>query len=241
MGSTGDGPTLASAVEAAVAVLASNETAANHAEVALRVARQVEADTRQAHDEARRKAEGLQTEVRTLTNLLKAADNNLWPALVDQLKVERGYEAALGAALGDDIDASSDEGAPTHWRGLPPLEDGISLPAEAQPLSSFVQAPQALARRLSHIGVVSRSLGQALQAQLRSGQRLVSREGDVWRWDGYTSAADAPNAAAKRLAERNRLSLLEVEMRDAAAVAAEAAQKFEVGQTIGRSGIADRA
>ena len=72
MGSTGDGPTLAAAVEAAVAVLASNETAANHAEVALRVARQVETDTRQAHDEARRKAERLQTEVRTLTNLLKA-------------------------------------------------------------------------------------------------------------------------------------------------------------------------
>jgi chromosome segregation protein len=230
MGGTGDGPTLAAAVEAAVAVLASNETAANHAEVALRVARQVEADTRQAHDEARRKAEGLQTEVRTLSKLLKAADNDLWPALVDQLKVERGFEAALGAALGDDIDASSDEGAPTHWRGLPPLDDGISLPGEAQPLSNFVQAPQALARRLSHIGVVSRSLGQALQAQLRSGQRLVSREGDVWRWDGFTSAADAPSAAAKRLAERNRLSLLEVEMRNAAAVAAEAAQKFEAAR-----------
>jgi chromosome segregation protein len=230
MGSTGDGPTLAAAVEAAVSVLASNETAANHAEVALRVARQVEADTRQAHDEARRKAEALQTEVRTLTNLLKAADNNLWPALVDQLKVERGYEAALGAALGDDIDASSDEGAPTHWRGLPPLEDGMTLPGEAQPLSNFVQAPQALARRLSHIGVISRSLGQALQAQLRSGQRLVSREGDVWRWDGFTSAADAPSAAAKRLSERNRLSLLEVEMRNAAAVAAETAQKFEAAR-----------
>ena len=229
MGSTGDGPTLAAAVEAAVAVLASNETAANHAEVALRVARQVEADTRQAHDEARRKAEGLQTEVRTLTNLLKAADN-LWPALVDQLKVERGYEAALGAALGDDIDASSDEGAPTHWRGLPPMDDTVSLPGDAQPLSTFVLAPQALARRLSHIGVVSRSLGQALQAQLRSGQRLVSREGDVWRWDGFTSAADAPNAAAKRLAERNRLSLLEIEMRDAAAIAAGAAQKFEAAR-----------
>ena len=230
MGATGDGPTLAAAAEAAVAVLASNETAANHAEAALRVARQIEADTRQTHDEARRKAEGLQTEVRTLTNLLKAADNNLWPALVDQLKVERGYEAALGAALGDDIDASSDEGAPTHWRGLPPLEDGISLPGEAKPLSNFVQAPQALARRLSHIGVVSRSLGQALQAQLRSGHRLMSQEGDVWRCDGFTSAADAPNAAAKRLAERNRLSLLEVEMRDAAAVAGEAAQKFEAAK-----------
>ena len=61
-----------------------------HAEVALRVARQVEADTRAAHDEARRKAERLQTEVRTLTNLLKAGGGDLWPALVDQIKVERG-------------------------------------------------------------------------------------------------------------------------------------------------------
>ncbi|MFO1131305.1 MAG: hypothetical protein U1E16_04775 [Hyphomicrobiales bacterium] len=57
-------------------------------------------------------------------------------------------------------------------------------------------------RRLSHIGVVSKSLGQALQPQLKPGQRLVSREGDVWRWDGFTAAADAPSAAAKRLAER---------------------------------------
>ena len=48
-----------------------NETAANQAEVALRGARQAEAETRQAHDDARRKAEGLQTEVRTLTNLLR--------------------------------------------------------------------------------------------------------------------------------------------------------------------------
>ena len=236
MGSTGDGPTLSAAVDAAVAVLTSNETAANHAEVALRVARQVEADTRQSHDEARGKAERLQTEVRTLTNFLKASDDKLWPALVDQLKVERGYESALGAALGDDIDASSDEGAPTHWRGLPPLEDGFSLPGEAQPLSNFVQAPQALARRLSQIGVVSRTLGQALQAQLRSGQRLVSREGDVWRWDGFTSAADAPSAAAKRLAERNRLSLLEIEMQDAVRSAAETSQKFESAKQSVESG-----
>ena len=230
MGSAGDGPAFAAAVEAAVAILASNETAANHAEVALRVARQVETDTRQSHDDARRKAERLQTEVRTLTNLLKAGGDDLWPALVDQIKVERGFEAALGAALGDDIDASSDEGAPIHWRGLPPLGDAVMLPGEARPLSNFVEAPQALARRLSHIGVVSQSLGKALQAQLKPGQRLVSREGDVWRWDGFTSAADAPSAAAKRLAERNRLALLEVEMHGAVKISDETRQKFETSK-----------
>ena len=241
MGSTGDGPTLAAAVEAAVAVLASNETAANHAEVALRVARQVEADTRQAHDEARRKAEGLQTEVRTLTNLLKAADDNLWPALVDQLKVERGYEAALGAALGDDIDASADEGAPIHWRGLPPLGRWrFPCPARRSrfPICGGATGTCAPAFAYRCSFAVARP-GAA--GAIAPGQRLVSREGDVWRWDGFTSAADAPSAAAKRLAERNRLSLLEVEMRDAAAVAAEAAPEIRSGQAIGRSGSADRA
>jgi chromosome segregation protein len=237
MGAAGDGPTFTAAVEAAVAVLGTNETAANHAEVALRVARQVEADTRATHDDARRKAERLQTEVRTLTNLLKAGGDGLWPALVDQIKVERGFEAALGAALGDDIDASSDEGAPTHWRGLPPLDGAATLPPEAQPLSNFVDAPIALARKLSHIGVVLKNVGQALQAQLRPGQRLVSREGDVWRWDGFTSAADAPSAAAKRLAERNRLLLLDVDMQEAARLADEAKQKFDAARQSVETGI----
>jgi chromosome segregation protein len=160
----------------------------------------------------RRKAERLQTEVRTLTNLLKTAGGDLWPSLIDQIKVNEGYEMALGAALGDDIDASANEGAPVHWRGLPPLPSIAPLPDGAWALSQFVEAPAALQRRLSHIGVVSKALGQALQPQLKPGQRLVSREGDVWRWDGFTAAADAPSAAAKRLAERNRLASLEVEM-----------------------------
>jgi chromosome segregation protein len=237
MAGTGDGPTLAAAVEAAQAVVASNETAATHAEVALRVARQVEGDTRAAHDDTRRKAERLQTEVRTLTNLLRAGGDVLWPALVDQIRVESGFEAALGAALGDDIDASSDEGAPTHWRGLPPLDGAHALPGDVRPLSSFVQAPQALGRRLSQIGVVSKSVGAALQAQLRPGQRLVSREGDVWRWDGFTSAADAPSAAAKRLAERNRLAVLEVEMHEAAKISEEARQKFDASRLAVEAGV----
>jgi chromosome segregation protein len=33
----------------------------------------------------------------------------------------------------------------------------------------------------------------------------VSRSGDLWRWDGFVQAAEAPSAAARRLAERNRL------------------------------------
>jgi chromosome segregation protein len=226
----GDGAKLSAAVEHALEQAAQFEGSVSEAEAGVRAARAAEADSRSAHDEARRKADRLQTEVRTLTNLLKAGGGDLWPSLVDQIAVTNGYETALGAALGDDIDASADEGAPVHWRGLPPLPETASLPEGAEPLSRFVEAPQALQRRLSHIGVVSKALGQALQPQLRPGQRLVSREGDVWRWDGFTAAADAPSAAAKRLAERNRLASLEVEMAEAMAAADEARTRFEAAR-----------
>ncbi len=237
LGDAGDGLTLASAVEAAVKVAQISETDAGHSETALRVARQVEADKRQAFDEARRGAEQLQTEVRTLTNLLRNDASDLWPAVVDALMVDPGYETALGAALGDDIEASSDEGAPVHWRGLPPLGDAAALPGDATPLSKYVDAPPALSRVLSHVGVVSKAVGAALQAQLLPGQRLVSREGDVWRWDGFVSAADAPSAAAKRLAERNRLVQLESGLGAAQAKAETAKAEFDQARVAVENGV----
>ena len=227
----GDGEKLNLAVEAAAATMAASDLAVSEAEAAVRAARAAEAETRGSHDDTRRKADRLQTEVRTLTKLLRSGGGDLWPPLIDAIKVNHGYEMALGAALGDDIDASSDEGAPVHWRGLPPLAATAPLPDGAWALSQFVEAPQALQRRLSHIGVVSKALGQALQPQLKPGQRLVSREGDVWRWDGFIAAADAPSAAAKRLAERNRLAALEVEMADAIKLAEDAKAVFDAARS----------
>ena len=237
MGDAGDGVTLAAAVEAAVKFAESSEQDASHSEVTLRVARQVETDKRQAFDEARRAAERLQTEVRTLTNFLRNDASDLWPAVVDALMVEPGYETALAAALGDDIDASADEGAPIHWRGLPALASTAALPGDATPLSKHVDAPPALSRALAHVGVVSKAVGAALQAQLLPGQRLVSREGDVWRWDGFVSAGDAPSAAAKRLAERNRLTQLEAGLGAANAKAEQAKQDFEHARAAVENGV----
>ena len=236
IGSTEDGATLASAVNHSEQVFAELEQATSHAEASLRVARNIEQDKRSSHDEARRKADRIQIEVRTITNLLNAGGGDLWPSLVDQITVQHGYEAALAAALGDDIDASADEGAPAHWRGLPPLSNTAPLPADAIPLSNFVQAPAGLARTLSHVGVVTRNVGAALQPQLQPGQRLVSVEGDVWRWDGFTAAADAPSAAAKRLAARNRLAQLIDESKQISASADAAKAEFEQSRTAVENG-----
>lgn len=138
---------------------------------------------------------------------LKSAADSLWPPLLDALTVEPGYEKALGAAFGDELEASSDRGAPVHWLPLDELTDTPALPEGATPLGAHVGALPELARRLAFIGIVANDeTGAALQPALKPGQQLVSREGAVWRWDGYTMRAGAPSTAAVRLSQRNRLA-----------------------------------
>ncbi len=96
--------------------------------------------------------------------------------------------------------------ADVRWRRIEVGPEDGALPADAEPLSLHVGAPPELTRRLRQIGVVSRELGARLQPHLKQGQRLVSREGDLWRWDGFIAVAGGMTPAAQRLAERNRLS-----------------------------------
>lgn len=170
--------------------------------------------------QARAHVERLVGERAALSALFARPNGQSFPAIIDALSVEKGYETALGAALGDDLIASSDEAAPAHWRSLPPLASGTSLPAGVEPLSNFVSGSSNLLRRLSQVGVL-RDTNQArdLQAALSIGQRLVSLNGDLWRWDGYCAISEAPTAATQRLAQRNRLNELGGELDDAEALA----------------------
>jgi chromosome segregation protein len=102
-----------------------------------------------------------------------------------------------------------------RWTNVGHTEGDPELPEGAVPLANHVQAPAELARRLAQIGVVPRERGAELVSQLKTGQRLVSPEGDVWRWDGFVAAAHAPTGAARRLAERARLVDIENELEQA--------------------------
>jgi len=150
----------------------------------------------------------LKTEVDTLSKLLTPAGDSGLPPVLDQIKVEAGYEMALAAALGDDLDAPTAPEAPVHWRLNASPEADPALPAGAQPLVGHVAGPRELTRRLSQIGVVAAADGTRLQRLLKPGQRLVSAEGHLWRWDGFVAAVQVSTAAAARLAERSRLSAL---------------------------------
>lgn len=198
-------------VEQALALLEETEAAAIAAEQAVAEARAAESAARPPVQDAKAELARIETEARTLAKILNAASGDLFPSVLEQISVERGYETALGAALGEDLDVPLDRSAPVHW-GQSEVQPGdAALPEGIKSLASVVRAPAQLARRLAQIGIVDAAEGRRLQAQLAPGQRLVSREGALWRWDGFTASADAPTAAAQRLAQKNRLSELDAE------------------------------
>ena len=206
---------LAAAAASAQASLADAEAAAMRAEAAHSGARQALEVARAPLADAEKRAQRLETEARTLARLLHIDTKNLWPAVIDDLTVEKGFEAALGAALGDDLEAPVDPSAPMRWAGAEVDPADPALPAGVEALADHVQAPPELIRRLRQIGLVAREQAPLLLPMLRAGQRLVSREGDLWRWDGFSVAANAPTGAARRLAGKNRLSDIEAELEGA--------------------------
>jgi chromosome segregation protein len=173
----------------------------------------------------------VKTEVETLAKVLRPAGDDGLPPILDRLTVKAGYELALAAALGDDLEAPEGEGAAVHWRHNGTGADDPPLPAGAEPLAAHVDAPSTLVRRLRQIGVVATAEGTLLQPLLKAGQRLVSPEGHLWRWDGFVVHAQVSAAAANRLAERSRLGVLALEearlraKAEDARAAAEAAQQ----------------
>ena len=209
--SAGRGP-LAAAVEGAQAALIEAEAAAVAAEAAHTSARQELEAARGGLSESEKRVQRLETEAKTLGQMMSVETRNLWPPVIDHVAVDKGYEKALGAALGDDLDAPVDASAPMHWSKCPIDPSDPALPDGAEPLARFVKAPEQLARRLAQIGVVDRARGATLAASLKAGQRLVSREGDLWRWDGFVAAAHAPTGAARRLAQRSRLAEIDAEL-----------------------------
>ncbi|AEQ50563.1 chromosome segregation SMC family protein [Pelagibacterium halotolerans] len=154
----------------------------------------------------------LESEAETLARVLNVDGGSLWPAIVDALRVAPGMETALGAALGDDLEASDDTAAPLYWTESTGPHDP-ALPEGVTALSSQVSGTHLLKRRLDQIGIVDNAAdGARLMALLKPGQRLVSRDGGLWRWDGFVAKPDAPSAAAQRLSQRNRLAELDSEI-----------------------------
>jgi len=207
LASIGDGSEQAEAQRDATAKASAAAEALGKAE-----ARRVEADAgRAAAAERRDVAETKLAAARAALSASKSEHDALAAALehgggsaIASLSADPGYERALAAALGEDVDAAVGEGdGPRRWTGSEPQPADPPLPAGTERLADHVRAPAELARRLSQIAVADADEGQPLAV----GQRLVTRDGVMRRWDGFV-ARGAGAAAAERLLRANRLAQL---------------------------------
>ncbi|WP_353203363.1 AAA family ATPase, partial [Sphingomonas sp.] len=136
--------------------------------------------------------------------LTKATRRDGRERLLDQLRPDSGYERALAAALGDDLEAGLDPAGERFWAGADVAPGDPAAPDGTVALARHVAAPPALARRLAQVFVGDTDEGVALAV----GQRLVTMAGVLRRWDGYVAKSGGA-AAAERLERINRLRAIE--------------------------------
>ena len=193
-----------SAAQAALLTFEGAEAAAAAAREAAMARR---GDAHALHAAARSEADALAADAK------RTSDDGL----LAQLTVAPGFEAAVAAALGDDLAAPLGADGPSGWTGSESGEPDPSLAPGLVPLAAHVTAPPELARRLAQIGVAEHDEGQPLAP----GQRLVTRAGEMRRWDGFFTR-DTGAAAAQRLRRANRRLALKAALLDLAAALHEA-------------------
>ena len=165
---------------------------------------------------------------------------------IDRISVKPGYERAFAAALGDDVNAAVGGDVGRRWKLLNPPRNGevalaqrvtegvhgtahrltaspLHHPAGGPPpragedlLLQYVHAPPELTARLAMVRVVETDDGHPLAP----GERLVTLDGKLRRWDGF-AADDDGSTAAEQLIRANRLAAL-VELIPGAEVAVDA-------------------
>ena len=219
---------LASAmVEATETELGKRQQQAQTAEHYYRESEQLQQQAREQAQKSQAHVTKLRAENDALTAMLQTHDENS-EKVIDLITVTPGLENALAVAVGEALTAALDPASAKYWRVLDAFSDAPALPRGIAPLADYVQAPSALARCLSQIGLVEDSgAGEAAVAELRPGQTIVSRDGWAWRWDGFTLTPQAKTATALRLQQRNRVAALKTEIEAALAEATSAQQTLD--------------
>jgi chromosome segregation protein len=120
------------------------------------------------------------------------------------VKAYPGFERALAAALGDDLEASLGAEGVRRWTGVEVSEEDPALPNGTVMLADMVSAPAEMTRRLRQIAVAEMDNGQALAV----GQRLVTKDGQLRRWDGFVASGGGA-ATAEKLIRVNRLEVID--------------------------------
>ncbi len=191
-------------------------------------AEEADQSARETLSDSKQDLSKLTAEQSALQRVVSRADSADWAPALSKLDVQKGYEQALAAVLGEDLDAAIGGTAALRWSGAETPSQ--SLPTGTTPLADVVNAPKELAARLSQVGIVENGKIAALAKDLVPGQRLVTKDGQVARWDGFEIAAGAETSAAIKLKQQTRLGELTSEIEAAQASVTKAQSSFEAAR-----------
>ena len=139
-----------------------------------------------------------------LTKLFESDEKNI---VINYLKFPNGYEKAIEAALGHGLKASLEKSS-IEWRNID-QQSLKSLPESIKSLSDYTKGVPEVLNILKLTGLVDNSeQGDLLQHKLIPGQQLVTKNGGLWRWDGYTHTENAKTPANQIL--QNKTNLIEL-------------------------------
>ena len=152
----------------------------------------------------------LETEKNIYNNILEEKNGGT-PTLEERISVTNGYENAIIAMFEDKLEVTLDKNDQNHWNHIINVTENKKLPDNVIPIKKYISGPREIDLLINHVGLVKKENGEDLQKQLHPGQILVSIEGDIWRWDGYTSRAKEDEVGNKIYA-KNRLGIIDINL-----------------------------
>jgi chromosome segregation protein len=205
---------LSAAVDTAQAAIGHAEKTAVDAEAAHGNARRNLDAARLPLAEAERAVQRLDTEAKTLMKLLAVESQSMWPPVIDNMTVEKGYEAALGAALGDDPHAPTGAARRLAQRGRLSEIDGELIGARTA-VEDKRKAVEAAQEALTKAG--------AAEAAARESWRAAQRDADSAR-ELHAMAEREMARNAARISALTEAKARSTASRDEAKAAAEASE-----------------
>ena len=148
--------------------------------------------------------------------------------IIDYIDFEDGLEQAVAAVFSDELIASIDEEQTSFWRKLETVESEFEQGIVK--FSELIKAPENLKKKLAFVGLVENKINVLdLQKQLKPGQILVSKLGEIWRWDGFVSKGKQNNSTKAILEQlkNRRIKQLSAEEKQWDDIAKKANQQIE--------------
>ncbi len=148
--------------------------------------------------------------------------------IIDYIDFEDGLEQAIAAVFSDELIASIDEMQTSYWRKLEVAPSEFSH--EIKKFSSIINAPDNLKKKLEFIGLIENKENVLdIQKTLKPGQILVSKLGEVWRWDGFISKGKQNNSTKAILDQlkNRRIKQLSTEEKQWKDISEKANQRIE--------------